>query len=257
LALEQVDRSIFIGCFCLFVCLFLGFFFFLLVFIYFGMLLSDVVGCAIFRSFLHQSAWVSLQHLPQPLLESRHHLSVLLGNNTHDSNDSARENTNILDSASIISNNGSTTSPPNPPRAYFFFGCRHRAQDFLYEAEWAALVRSGVLSGLFLAFSRDPPDSIDTTATTASTEVMDVDVPLLKTPNPVVSPSKHYVQHEMALQGELLWRLVESEKAIFIVSGRADKMPKDVRNALLKIVCDYGTLQHASSFVCFFCFLVS
>jgi sulfite reductase alpha subunit-like flavoprotein len=56
---------------------------------------------------------------------------------------------------------------------------------------------------------------------------------------------KHYVQHEIEKNGELMWKLIEQEKAVFIVSGRADNMPKDVRNSILKLICDHGGLTYS------------
>ena len=36
-----------------------------------------------------------------------------------------------------------------------FFGCRHKAQDYLYEEELTQYVEDEVLTKLFVAFSRD------------------------------------------------------------------------------------------------------
>jgi sulfite reductase alpha subunit-like flavoprotein len=97
-------------------------------------------------------------------------------------------------------------------RAYFFFGCRHKESDYLYQIEWTKYVESGALSNLFVAFSRD-------------------------------QVKKNYVQHEIERHSDLIWKLINDEKAIFIISGNADKMPKDVRAVLLKIICKQSNVE--------------
>ena len=41
-------------------------------------------------------------------------------------------------------------------RVLLFFGCRHPAQDYLYQEELEDYLEEGVLSGLEVAFSREP-----------------------------------------------------------------------------------------------------
>jgi sulfite reductase alpha subunit-like flavoprotein len=104
--------------------------------------------------------------------------------------------------------------------AHFFFGCRHKDSDYLYQNEWQQYLLSGALSNLFVAFSRD-------------------------------QAKKNYVQHELEKQSKLIWRLINDEKAVFIISGKADKMPKDVRASLLKIICEQSnvTKEAAEKFI--------
>lgn len=80
-------------------------------------------------------------------------------------------------------------------KTYFFFGCRHKETDYLYQSEWAEYIESGALSNIYVAFSRD-------------------------------QEKKNYVQHEIEKNSELIWKLINNEKAMFIISGKADKMPK-------------------------------
>jgi NADPH-ferrihemoprotein reductase len=41
--------------------------------------------------------------------------------------------------------------------AVLFFGCRHRHQDYIYEAELQGAVEAGALNALHVAFSRMGP----------------------------------------------------------------------------------------------------
>jgi sulfite reductase alpha subunit-like flavoprotein len=86
---------------------------------------------------------------------------------------------------------------------YFFFGCRYRQMDFLYENEWSSYVKQGFLQ-LFAAFSRDQKEKV-------------------------------YVQHRLSEQKDLIWRLINEEHATIFLSGSARQMPKDVKHALKEI----------------------
>jgi sulfite reductase (NADPH) flavoprotein alpha-component len=94
---------------------------------------------------------------------------------------------------------------------WLFFGNPHVATDFLYEDELTALVKSGVLSRLDTAFSRDQAEKI-------------------------------YVQHRMMERGKEIWGWLQ-EGASFYVCGDAARMAKDVDAALHKIAVDHGGLS--------------
>ena len=68
-----------------------------------------------------------------------------------------------------------------------FFGCRHRAEDYLYQEELEAYHKEGVLSSLHVAFSRDQEE-------------------------------KEYVQHIMLRNGGTIFQLLENQ-AYFYVCG--------------------------------------
>lgn len=87
----------------------------------------------------------------------------------------------------------------------FFFGCRHRAKDFIYGDEWSSFVAAGILQIFDVAFSRDAP------------------------------PKRIYVQNVMLNHSSALWQMLQSG-ASFFLSGRAQKMPTDVRAALRQII---------------------
>ncbi len=68
-----------------------------------------------------------------------------------------------------------------------FFGCRHKAEDYIYQEELEGYEGEGVLSGLHVAFSRDQAEKV-------------------------------YVQDLMEKGGEEVYRLLEKQ-AYFYVCG--------------------------------------
>lgn len=102
---------------------------------------------------------------------------------------------------------------------WLFFGNPHFEQDFLYQTEWQQYLQSGELSRIDLAFSRDQEHKV-------------------------------YVQHKIAEQGEALWQWLESG-AHFYICGDAERMAKDVHQALLDVVVKYGnkTQEQAAEYV--------
>ncbi|MFC4701710.1 assimilatory sulfite reductase (NADPH) flavoprotein subunit [Glaciecola siphonariae] len=102
---------------------------------------------------------------------------------------------------------------------WLFFGNPNFTQDFLYQTEWQAYLKSGLLSKISLAFSRDQANKI-------------------------------YVQDRMLEQGEQLYKWLESG-AHFYVCGDAMRMAKDVEAALLTIIEKHGkkSAQEAKQFL--------
>ncbi|MFF3448687.1 molybdopterin-dependent oxidoreductase [Streptomyces sp. NPDC002667] len=91
---------------------------------------------------------------------------------------------------------------------WLFFGEQHRATDFYYEDELAALLADGTLSRLDTAFSRD-------------------------------QRAKVYVQDRMREHGPQLWSWLR-DGAHFYVCGDASRMAKDVDQALRDIAVTHG-----------------
>ncbi|WP_063051698.1 bifunctional nitrate reductase/sulfite reductase flavoprotein subunit alpha [Nocardia arthritidis] len=96
-------------------------------------------------------------------------------------------------------------------RNWLFFGDQHAAQNFYYRAELEDMFRSGFLTRLDLAFSRDQRERI-------------------------------YVQHRMVEHGAELWSWLR-DGAHFYVCGDASRMAKDVDEALLRIARIHGKLD--------------
>ncbi|MEU4316697.1 bifunctional nitrate reductase/sulfite reductase flavoprotein subunit alpha [Nocardia sp. NPDC024068] len=96
-------------------------------------------------------------------------------------------------------------------RNWLFFGDQHAAQNFYYRTELEDMFRSGHLSRLDLAFSRDQRERI-------------------------------YVQHRMVEHGAELWSWLR-DGAHFYVCGDAARMAKDVDDALLRIARVHGKLD--------------
>lgn len=96
-------------------------------------------------------------------------------------------------------------------RNWLFFGDQHAAQNFYYRAELEDMFRSGFLTRLDLAFSRDQRERI-------------------------------YVQHRMIEHGAELWSWLR-DGAHFYVCGDASRMAEDVDEALLRIARIHGKLD--------------
>jgi sulfite reductase (NADPH) flavoprotein alpha-component len=89
-------------------------------------------------------------------------------------------------------------------RNWLFFGDQHFGTDFLYQVEWQRWHKSGVLSRLDLAFSRDQPQKI-------------------------------YVQHRMQEHGRDLYAWLQDGAHVY-VCGDASQMAASVHETLLGIV---------------------
>jgi sulfite reductase (NADPH) flavoprotein alpha-component len=98
----------------------------------------------------------------------------------------------------------------NPGKNWLFFGDQHYTYDFLYQLEWQDHLKSGALTRLDVAFSRDQPEKV-------------------------------YVQNRMTERGADLFAWLE-EGAHFYVCGDANRMAHDVHEALVSIVQNHGAL---------------
>ncbi|ENR5393802.1 NADPH-dependent assimilatory sulfite reductase flavoprotein subunit [Providencia rettgeri] len=94
---------------------------------------------------------------------------------------------------------------------WLFFGNPHFVDDFLYQVEWQRYVKDGLLTHISLAWSRDQQEKI-------------------------------YVQDKLREQGEEVWQWLQ-EGAHIYVCGDANRMAKDVEQALLDIVSQYGNMD--------------
>ncbi len=94
---------------------------------------------------------------------------------------------------------------------WLFFGNPHFTEDFLYQVEWQSYVKEGVLSRIDLAWSRDQQQKV-------------------------------YVQDKLREQGAELWRWINDGAHIY-VCGDANRMAKDVEQALLEVIAEYGAMD--------------
>jgi len=100
--------------------------------------------------------------------------------------------------------------------ALLFVGCRGEG-DFLYRDEWAELARAGVIGGggAVVAMSR-------------------------------AQGRKVYVQHKIRERGAEVWAAVEAGATVY-VSGSANKMPSDVREAFVDVAARWGAMSAADA----------
>ena len=94
---------------------------------------------------------------------------------------------------------------------WMFFGDQTFTQDFLYQVEWQGYLKSGLLTRLDLAFSRDQAEKI-------------------------------YVQDRLRENAQELFAWLERGAHVYIC-GDMSRMAKDVEAALLEIIAEQGSLS--------------
>jgi sulfite reductase (NADPH) flavoprotein alpha-component len=102
---------------------------------------------------------------------------------------------------------------------WLFFGDRTFTQDFLYQVEWQKFLKSGVVSKLDLAFSRDQAEKV-------------------------------YVQDRLRENAQQVWEWLQQGAYVY-VCGDATRMAKDVHQALIDIAASEGGLndEQAEQFI--------
>ncbi|KAF0096237.1 MAG: cysJ [Puniceicoccaceae bacterium 5H] len=96
-------------------------------------------------------------------------------------------------------------------RNWLFFGDQRFLYDFYYQTEWQDYLKSGILTKMDVAFSRD-------------------------------TDKKVYVQDRMREKAKELYAWIE-EGAYFYVCGDASRMAKDVHQAMIDIVKEHGGMS--------------
>lgn len=94
---------------------------------------------------------------------------------------------------------------------WLFFGNPHFTDDFLYQVEWQRYVKDGLLTNIDLAWSRDQAEKV-------------------------------YVQDKLREKGAEVWQWLQ-EGAHVYVCGDANRMAKDVEQALLEIIAKNGVMD--------------
>lgn len=102
---------------------------------------------------------------------------------------------------------------------WLFFGDQTFTQDFLYQVEWQNYLKSGELSRLDVAFSRDQAQKI-------------------------------YVQDKLKAKGSEVFAWLESGAHLYIC-GDMQRMAKDVHQALVEIISEHGakTIAQAEDYL--------
>ena len=89
------------------------------------------------------------------------------------------------EASEINKKNGKEKAPCGIGDCILFTGCRNRAVDYVYDDELEAFQASGTLSKLFVAFSRDQEEKV-------------------------------YVQHLLAKEGDLVWKVIQEGGHIYV-----------------------------------------
>ena len=104
--------------------------------------------------------------------------------------------------------------------AILYYGCRKQAEDYLYKDELAASLKSGALTKLYTAFSRDQPEKV-------------------------------YVTHLLKQNKKELWNIIEEKKGHIYICGDARNMARDVRDIILSTIMEESgkTSQEADAYI--------
>ncbi|XP_077063679.1 P450 (cytochrome) oxidoreductase b [Siphateles boraxobius] len=97
-----------------------------------------------------------------------------------------------------------------------YFGCRHKNEDFLYQEDLEEFEKTGVLTALNVAFSRDQAQKV-------------------------------YVQHLLKNNKETIWKLIHTDNAHIYICGDARNMARDVQNAFYEIAEELGGMSRAQA----------
>lgn len=100
-------------------------------------------------------------------------------------------------------------------KSWLFFGNPNFTQDFLYQTEWQGYLKSGALSKISLAFSRDQAEKV-------------------------------YVQHKIEQHGAEVFEWLEAGAHVY-VCGDANRMAKDVETALLSVIEKCGNKSESEA----------
>ncbi len=103
----------------------------------------------------------------------------------------------------------------NRGKSWLFFGNRNFETEFLYQTEWQNFLKSGALTKMDVAFSRD-------------------------------GSQKKYVQHRLVENSAELYKWLK-EGAHFYICGDMNKMAGDVQSALVKIIEKEGAMNTESA----------
>ncbi len=94
---------------------------------------------------------------------------------------------------------------------YYYFGSRHRSQEYLYGEEIEAFILDDVITRAGIAFPRDQKKKI-------------------------------YIQHKMAEDGETLARMLREENGVFYLCGPTWPVP-DVYEILVGALVKHGGMK--------------
>jgi len=100
-------------------------------------------------------------------------------------------------------------------KSWLVFGNRNFETEFLYQTDWQKFLKSGALSKMDVAFSRDTEKRV-------------------------------YVQHKLQENAAEIYRWLE-DGAHFYICGDMKKMATDVQNTLISIVKDQGAMSNDSA----------
>jgi sulfite reductase alpha subunit-like flavoprotein len=147
--------------------------------------------------------------------------------------------------------------------ALLFFGCRSADEDYIYRDRLEGYLRSGVLTGLHVAFSRDGPSKVYVQVRGGGGRVSRAAIlrqrpawPGQPRPDPCLAPTQPArllalpplpaPQDLIQQEGAKVWELLEAGGVVYIC-GDARRMAPDVKKAFTSVARDCGGRSEASA----------
>lgn len=133
--------------------------------------------------------------------------------------------------------------------SHLFYGCRKKAEDYLYRDELEAYVADGTCK-LYAAFSREQPHKVSFSRNHLYTNMNLYMITYISIQIYIYFfslRSKIYVTHLLAERMDLVWNVIGVQSGHFYVCGDARTMARDVHQIVLKTLQEKGGMSPEES----------